>query len=242
MELKVFDFDKSIQKYPQLKRGCIVDTNILFAASYDYDSNNEWAREVFDLLHRNNITVYTNMNVRSEFINLQRRTLIAEGLVSFYVQTSSFLDGPIYDKLKKLKRRADDALKNESPLKVSESEINEYMDLFGHQPFPDRASPWTFFCRDYFSPYIDNVWPNAVKELKINFLGTREIESKDFFNKHPSWDNMITILGESGIGSADAMILNLFKESTLPLLITADKAVKNTMLNGSFDGKFVLSP
>jgi hypothetical protein len=53
---------------------------------------------------------------------------------------------------------------------------------------------------------------------------------------------MITILGESGIGSADAVILNLFQESKLPLLITADKAVKNTMLNGSYAGKFVLSP
>lgn len=53
---------------------------------------------------------------------------------------------------------------------------------------------------------------------------------------------MISILGESGVGSADAMILNLYKESSLPLLVTADKAVKNTMLNSSFSGKFVLSP
>jgi hypothetical protein len=37
MELKVLDFEKSIQKYPQLKQGCIVDTNVLFAGSYDYD-------------------------------------------------------------------------------------------------------------------------------------------------------------------------------------------------------------
>jgi hypothetical protein len=38
------------------------------------------------------------------------------------------------------------------------------------------------------------------------------------------------------------MILNLFQESKLPLLITADKAVRNTMLNSSFHGKFILSP
>lgn len=53
---------------------------------------------------------------------------------------------------------------------------------------------------------------------------------------------MVAIRGESGIGSADAMILNLYKESSLPLLVTADKAVKNTMLNSSYRGKFVLSP
>jgi hypothetical protein len=50
---------------------------------------------------------------------------------------------------------------------------------------------------------------------------------------------MIAILGESGIGSANAMILNLFKESTMPLIVTADKSVRNTMLNSSFGGKFV---
>jgi hypothetical protein len=116
------------------------------------------------------------------------------------------------------------------------------MELFGHEPPSNSVSPWTIFCKDYFSPYIDKVWPRAVKELKINFLGTREIESKEFFDKHPSWDNMIAILGESGIGSADAMILNLFQESKLHLIITADRAVKNTMLNGAFDGKFILSP
>ena len=95
MKLNVLDFEKSIQKYPQLKRGCIVDTNVLFAGSYDYDSYNEWAEEVFYVLERNNIPVYTNMNVRSEFINLQRRVLLAEGLVSFYAQTSAFFDGPL---------------------------------------------------------------------------------------------------------------------------------------------------
>lgn len=242
MELKITDFENYLKKHPELKQGCIVDTNVIFAGSYDYDSYNEWAEEVFEVLQRHNIPVYTNMNVRSEFINLQRRVLIAEGLVSFYGQTSALLDGPLYDKLKKLKRRADDALKTEKPLKVSESEINEFMALFGHEPLFDGPSSWTLFCKDFFSPYIDKVWPRAVKEFRINFLGTREIESKEFFDRHPSWDNMIAILGESGIGSADAMILNLFQESTLPLLITADKAVRNTLLNSSFNEKFILSP
>jgi hypothetical protein len=242
VDLKISDFDNSIQRHPELKQGCIVDTNVIFAASYDYDLYNEWAEEIFDVLHRNNIPVYTNVNVRSEFINLQRRVLIAEGLVSFYSQTSAQLEGPLYDKLKNLKRRADEALRLQNPLKVSESEINDYMALFGHEPLDDGPSAWTFFCKDFFSPYIDKVWPQAVKELKVNFLGTREIESKEFFDKHPSWENMIAILGESGIGSADAMILNLFQESKLPLLITADKAVRNTMLNSSFHGKFILSP
>lgn len=242
MEFKIADFEESLEKYSQLKQGCIVDTNLLFASSYESDHYNDWSEEVFEVLQKNAIPVYTNINVRSEFINLQRRVLIAEGLSKFYSDTSSNLDGVIYEKLKKIKRRGVDAAENGTPFKVSDSEITEFMALFGHEPLTDGPSGWTIFCKDYFEPYLNRVWPDIVKKLKINFLGTREIESKEFFDKHPSWENMITILGESGIGSADAMILNLFQESKLPLLITADKAVKNTMLNGSYAGKFVLSP
>lgn len=42
---------------------------------------------------------------------------------------------------------------------------------------------------------------------------------------------MIKIVGISGLGSLDAMIVYLFQESKIPLMITADVAVKNTFLN-----------
>lgn len=77
--------------------------------------------------------------------------------------------------------------------------------------------------------------------MKINFLGTREIESKEFFDKHPSWENMVKIVGLSGIGSSDAMIINLFQESKIPLMITADVAVKNTLLEFMASDKFVIT-
>ena len=242
MELKISDFENSVENYPELKQGCIVDTNVLFAGSYPLDVHNDWADEVFKSLNRFGIRAYTNLNVRSEFLDLQRRVLIPEGLVGFYEDFSESLEGKFYEELKYLNRKAKTARDEKRVFKLNDSEIKKFMELFGHEPGSDGPSGWTAFCKSYFSPYISNVWDNAVTNLKINFLGTREIESKEFFEKHPSWENMIAILGESGIGSADAMILNLFKESTLPLLITADKAVKNTMLNSSFSGKFVLCP
>jgi hypothetical protein len=242
MEIKIFDLEESVEKYPELKRGCIVDSNVLFAGSYPSDTYNDWADDVFKTLNCIGISAYTNLNVRSEFLDLHRRVLIPEGLVDFYDDLSETLEGKIYEKLKYLKRRAKDARDKGRPLKFNDSEVKEYMDILGHEPRSNGVSGWTVFCQSYFAPYVTDVWEDAVNDLKINFLGSREIESKEFFDKHPSWSNMIKILGDSGIGSADAMILNLFKESKLPLLITADKAVRNAMLNNSFDGKFVLCP
>jgi predicted nucleic acid-binding protein len=70
MELKILDFEESLQRFPIFKQGCIIDTNVIFAESYPNDNYNAWAEEVFEVLHRNLIPVYTNMNVRSEFIDL----------------------------------------------------------------------------------------------------------------------------------------------------------------------------
>jgi hypothetical protein len=67
MELKISDFEESLNKYPILEQGCIVDTNVIFAESYPNDNYNAWAEEVFEVLNRNLIPVYTNMNVRAEF-------------------------------------------------------------------------------------------------------------------------------------------------------------------------------
>lgn len=242
MELKISEFEKYVDQFPALKQGCIVDTNVLFAGSYPLDIHNDWADEVFRTLSRLTIPVYTNLNVRSEFLDLQRKVLIPEGLVGFYEDFSESLDGKIYEELKYLKRKAKAASDEERAFKFNDSDIKKFMELFGHGPTTDGPSAWTAFCKSYFAPYLAPVWENAVKDYKINFLGTREIESKEFFKKHPSWVNMVGILGESGIGAADAMILNLYKESSFSLLVTADKAVKNTMLNSSFSGKFVLSP
>jgi hypothetical protein len=216
MEIKISDLEKSLENYPELKRGCIVDTNVLFAGSYPSDIFNDWADEVFKTLNRLNIPAYTNINVRSEFLELHRRVLIPEGLVDFYDDLSDKLDGKIYDRLKLLKRRANEARTEGRAFKINDSDIKEYMELFGHEPRPEGISRWTAFCQIYFAPYFIYVWEDAVRDFKVNFLGTREIENNEFFDKHPSWNNMIKILGDSGIGSADAMIINLFQESKIP--------------------------
>lgn len=186
MELQISDFESAIGIHPELKQGCIVDTNILFAGSYPLDVHNDWADEVFTTLNRLNIPVYTNLNVRSEFLDLHRRVLVPEGLVVFYEDFSASLEGVIYEELKKLKRKAKAATDEERAFKLNDSEIKKFMEIFGHEAKADELSEWTLFCQNYFAPFITGIWEDVVKELKINFLGTREIESKKFFEKHPS--------------------------------------------------------
>jgi hypothetical protein len=78
--------------------------------------------------------------------------------------------------------------------------------------------------------------------LGIQFLGTRAIESRDFFERDPEWNEMVQIMGRSGIGSSDAMILNLFVCSRLPLIVTTDEDVAYTLERLGTAGKYVLAP
>ena len=57
MELKISDFEKSVEKFPDLKLGCIVDTNLLFVGPYPLDIHNDWADEVFRTFNRLSIPV-----------------------------------------------------------------------------------------------------------------------------------------------------------------------------------------
>lgn len=242
MEIKVSELEHLVKSQPEIRNGCIVDTNIIFATSYPLDNFNEWGEVVFKELHRLDIPIYTNLNVRSEFIDLNRRVTIPESLIDFYDDHTGILEGRVESKLKSLKTRKRKAELGERNFRLSDSEINDFAELFRQFVKKTNEDAWDVFCRIYFADYITHVWRDAVSAMKINFIGTREIEANEFFDNHPSWENMLKIVAYSGIGSSDAMIINFFQESKFKLLITADKAVKHTVINNCEKGKIVLCP
>jgi predicted nucleic acid-binding protein len=56
---------------------CFVDTSILFSATYPLDKFNAESETVFESLAKNNRSILTNQNVRSEFLENHRRVLLA---------------------------------------------------------------------------------------------------------------------------------------------------------------------
>jgi hypothetical protein len=230
------------QQNEELDLGCIVDTNVVFAATFPLDTHNEWADQVFNKLQSSKIPIFTNINIRSEFIELNRRVLIPECLVDFYDAMRGFLNPEIEHKLKSLKTLKARATSESRAFKLSDSEIKKFRHLLSAIEVNETTNGWTLFCRDYFHQYITTVWDSAINDLGIQFLGTRAIESKDYFNGDPKWTDMLDIIGNSGIGSSDAMIINLFLQSKLPLIVTADSDVKDTVISMMPTDKYILAP
>ena len=218
----------------------MVDTNLLFAAAYPKDHHNAWAEEALLELRKFSIPCFTNINVRTEFLDLSRRVLIPEGLMDFYEDCIGELPSLIDHKLKSLRTRIDKA--TDRVLKMSDNEIKEWRTLMNGFMHPSGKKGWEVFCEGYLEPYFENVWEDTVKELEIKFVGTRAIDSRQYFETDPTWADANRIIGKTGIGSSDAMILNLFLCSKFKLFVSTDSDALNAMESLGGANKCILCP
>jgi hypothetical protein len=86
------------------------------------------------------------------------------------------------------------------------------------------------------------IWSQAEAELGLNFISLRADDNSDYLHSHPDWDEAIRIMGRYGIGSSDAMIVNMFLCSKMPVLLTADTEMAECVLRDSNGAKRVFIP
>ena len=239
MRIELSDLSKLVSEKPEFKLGCIVDTNALFAAAMPLDRLNEWAEAAFKELRALEIHTFTNINIRSEFMDLQRRVLIPEGLVTFYDQPcGETMDGHLKTQLRLLKTSKDKS--KDKLFKFNDQQMKKYRNILKELPGPNGMNSWDWFCENFLHPFIVNVWEENIAFLKVKFVGTRAIESREYFDRDPSWKDMTDIIGRFGIGSSDAMIINFFLCSQFPLIVTGDEDVAYAVERLSGGKKFIL--
>lgn len=234
------DILKASHEHHQIKNGCIVDTSILFAGSYDLDIFNTMTVELFDFLAELEIPLYTNINIRAEFIDLHRRVLIPEGLASLFSFAGKTLDPFLYSKLQVVATKLNESKNSGQPYKFNEENIKEWRRRF--RVYNGRTDAWKKFCADYLQGKIENIWDETCDLLNINFLSIRESDKPKWLNTDLSWEDMASIVGQYGIGSFDAMIINLFLNSHFSAIITADKEIAYVIDSIKPSGKFVIVP
>lgn len=224
----------------RIKSGCLVDTSILFAGSYDLDQFNTPAVELFDYLGELAIPLFTNVNIRAEFLDLQRRVMIPEGMCSLLAEKGSSLPLPVQAKLKSISASAAKYRAEQKTYKPNAEAISEWRKLLiehSHQ-----SDGWLRFCTDFLQGKIESIWDETCEALGINFLSLRDDDSSEWLTGQLTWNEMASIVGRFGIGSFDAMIINLFLNSKFAALITADREIAYVLNSMKTDGKFVVVP
>jgi hypothetical protein len=213
------DLEDFLMESPENKKGCFVDTNLLFAGDYDSHSWNSEATEIGRLLSRHKIPIYSNVIIKSELLELKRRVLITENLVDFWEKGRSELPTNLFNKLKALKDKIRQEESEDRHFFLTDQKIKEIRKSFTQNL---GAESWTDFCSSYLTSKLKDEWDNQVGSKKINYLSGQDSE----FLKSPlEWQKMIEIIEGFGIGASDAMIINFFLSSTFTFLITADSDV-----------------
>lgn len=225
-------------KHPNFKNGCLLDTNILISASLPIDPMNEAAEALLRKLTILNIPVYSNVNIRSEFLEIQRRVLIPECLIEFY-ESQNDLAEFISQKLKSVQTSYRKSLDSKKVYKFADDRIKDFRDLLSTVSIKGRDG-WGYFCETFLAPQLAVAWDEVVELCSLNFIKIRESENHPLLKSKVSWDGVTDLMGGFGIGSADAMILNLLLSSKLDLVATADGDIKYTSEMLESKEKFVL--
>ncbi|OYZ21257.1 MAG: hypothetical protein B7Y39_09500 [Bdellovibrio sp. 28-41-41] len=232
---------KTALSQPSIKSGCFVDTSVLFAASHPPDEFNTEAEEVFEFLTELEIPVFTNVNVRSEFIDLHRRVMIPDGLGDLYTAYGKSLDGPLYAKLQSINTSLTTARNTGKPLKFDERQIKEWRH-FLHSRQLKGKNGWIQFCADFLQNKIEAIWNMTCDELGVNFFSLRNSDQSNWLAGELKWEDMASIVGRFGVGSFDAMIINLFLNSKFSMMVTADRDLVYVIEAMKPDDKFVCIP
>lgn len=203
-------------------KGILVDTSVLIAASYGPDNLNEDCEKAFKILVKNGISIYTNVNVKNEFLEAQRRITLSEALVDFDEVYSEMLPEVALKKLKSHKQTYRDKIKEKQSTKMTLQQIEVMAALL--RPIKiDGRNAWKIACEDFLEPNLSPVWNNTVKLFRIQELRVREADKSPLLEQIPDWDDAIKLMGKHCLGSTDSMIVNMFKCSKLKILFTADK-------------------
>jgi hypothetical protein len=89
--------------------------------------------------------------------------------------------------------------------------------------------------------FIGNQESNLLLRGFVRFL-RKDLKHQKNLSGDVNWKGMVDLMGRFGIGSADAMILNLFLSSHFPILLTLDKDMAYCMKKLNPINKLVFLP
>lgn len=231
-----------LKKYPQLtqfQNGCLIDTSVLFGASLDTDIFNEDAIQLIDILTDTRIPKFINVNIRAEFLNNARRTIVAEAALDLYEDYGSQLPEKIYNKLRSLQNRSEAAKKTGKSFRVQEEEIKQIKALFKETGSSFNEPIWEMFSSNYLHGKLQAEWDRVENEMGINTISFSDASSDNILTSDLSWKEVTHIIEASAASSSDAMIINLFNASKIKLIFTADEDFANVVSDLSDDDKVV---
>ena len=233
--------EELLQHNPNIRNGCILDTNILVSAITPSDQMADVVDELIEELRILKIPAYSNVNIRAEFLEIQRRILIPECISEFYIKAKSHFDfdDELLAKMKSVYTSHKDSTDKNKVYKFTDDRIKEWRNIFSERDF-NGQNGWLYFCENILAPQLTTIWDHLVETCNLNFIKFKEGEDHPLLTTKVSWRGMTQLMGNYGLGSADAMILNLLLSSKIEVVATGDSDIRYMADVLGEQGKYVL--
>jgi hypothetical protein len=240
------ELDELLKAHPNAKKGFLIDTNILVAATYDLDKYNEIAVNFIDSLADREIPLYCNVNIRSEFLEIHRRIVISEAILDFEVKCDKTMLPPeLASELTSYRNSYERKRKNkpdEPPRKLSESEIKAFKLMMVNIQGNSGDDLWTEFCDNNIGTQIIELWEETEIEFGLNFLSLRKEDQELHLNQKPEWEDVVKLMSNPGLSSADAMIVNMLYVSKFEVIASSDVDIAIALKKSRLSDKHAIVP
>lgn len=200
--------------------GCFVDTNFLIAITQKEHWAYSQSYPVFEKLAQNTISLFITHTIRAEFLDYQRRLLITKKLKELSVGHGKW-STRASPHFKSLALGALSGLKDTSASgTLSDSQIKDVKKRI--QPHSiGQLRGWISFCKFFLGHGMQEAWEDI--ETFVNYLDLRAAEEGgEYIHKKIVWTDFVNLIGETGLGSHDAMIINAFNCSIFENILTTD--------------------
>lgn len=203
--------------------GSFLDTNFLIGLLHNEHEFNKSCEACFKILAEKKCKLYVTHTIKVEFLDFQRRYLLSKkleevsrGAGHWYKRTS-----PAF---KAFALAAIQTIEEESRIKML---VDKEIKKLRQKIYPSSNGMlvgWVAFCNFFLNSDLNKSWRNVIDTLGVNYLNLRseELAEGSYLLKKVDWDDMIKIVGSTGVGTHDAMIVNAFNCSKFEIIISTD--------------------
>lgn len=215
----------------------VIDSNILIAFFDEVHSNNELVRSFLSELDTTtDVTFFTTVTTKSEFLDYARRRHLTEGLYELIEDNQKKKNQLIPSafqainkcKMRARKRQSDEEKKVKEDIDhfdsrvcyFYDSDLKEIKKSFRARDVQKELG-WLSVCEKFLAEKLAQ--EEYLLDEMCEYLSPHREEQKELFNNTKiDWKKATHLSSKTGMGYSDALILNMFSETRMDYLLTLD--------------------
>jgi hypothetical protein len=204
-------------------RATILDTNVLISSNYDPRDAHDEVIRTLDLLADRNYRLLATVNTKAEYLEFQRRVFLTETLMDLTDEFSKVvLPSSARAKIATLKGTITTAARTDrdrDPV-FNDIHLKKIKKEFSAGSHSGRIG-WLKLCNAYLGGRLQQA-ADWLEECGVEYVSQHEPSQAPLFHSRIDWPEAIGISEKTGASFSDSMILNAFRCSHCPFIVSMD--------------------